>query len=198
MELSYYEYWLSKDIWPASRAVSFIVDHHLFRRSWEPHEVHSDIRESVRNKLLKLMLDEEARVIFNQRSVADPHYNEAGVYIEEQLAEEESDVKPREFLTWLNGHGYSIPYEFSVFISVEGKEPKMTERELNTISKKVCQGIAKTLWDINSKMTIGEMCEHPAILNYGDGKLFGPDTTLHRWLSEVDPREKKTGPKKPV
>jgi len=78
------------------------------------------------------------------------------------------------------------------------KEDTAKLRE-NQIHKKLCQAIAKTLWDINPKMTITNMTKHHAIQEYGSGKYYNAEKTLHRWLSEVDPRDKakKTGrPKK--
>jgi len=72
----------------------------------------------------------------------------------------------------------------------------MRQRLREAIDKEVCQGIAKTLWDGKPDMTIEEMRDHKAIQVYGSGKLYSGDTTLRRWLSEVDQRKVKTGPKK--
>jgi len=198
MELSYFGYWLTKEVWSGSRAVSFIVNHYVFHRSWESHEVYDNIQQAFRNKLINLMGSAEAEHVFMKRSVIASHYDDFDIYVSEILDIDESNVIPKEFLTWLNGKDYDMPYEFKVFIEVEEKVPKLTEREQNNIAKKVCQGIAKTLWHAKPDMTIMEIREHHAIQRYGDGMLFDSDTTLHRWLSEVDPRKKKTGPKKPV
>lgn len=196
MELSYYDYWLTKDIWPCSQAVSFIVNHNMFQRSWDQHEVFNVIRDSIRCKLVNTIESKDAIHIFHRRSVEPPRGIDIDDFISGTLNVDESDIKPKEFLEWLNSKGYDMPYEFKLFIGVEEKQPKLTERDQNNIAKRVCQGIAKTLWYLNPEMTIAQMCVHHAIRNYGDGKLFDSDTTLHRWLSEVDPRNKKTGPKK--
>jgi len=64
--------------------------------------------------------------------------------------------------------------------------------------KLVCQGIARTLWDINPKMTLKDMTNHKAIQVYGNGCQYKDPKTLPGWLSEVDPRpeDQRRGPKK--
>ncbi|MDD2231124.1 MAG: hypothetical protein PHY48_17190 [Candidatus Cloacimonetes bacterium] len=198
VELSYFEYWLTKDTWSCSIAVSFIVNHHMFQRSWEQHEVFNDIRASFKSKLVNTIGSEDAIHLFRKRSVEPDRDADFDYFISGMLNVDDSDIKPKEFLEWLNSKGYEMPYEFKVFIGIEEKEKQMTEREQNNIAKKVCQGVAKTLWHAKPDMTIMDIREHHAIQNFGDGKLFDSDTTLHRWLSEVDPRKKKTGPKRPV
>jgi hypothetical protein len=73
---------------------------------------------------------------------------------------------------------------------------KINDKQAQLIDKSICQAVAKTLWDIYPKMTIEEMRDHKAIQLYGGGAQYSIDTTLRRWLREVDPRELKTGPKK--
>jgi hypothetical protein len=170
----------------------------MFHRSWEQNEDYNIVRESYRSKLVNLMGSNDAAHIFIKRTIKVEHYDDIGMYVPNMLELDESDVDPKEFICFLNKHNYFMPHDFKTFIGKEEKSIPLTEREQNTIAKNVCQGIAKTLWDINPEMTITDMCLHSAIQNYGDGKLFGLDTTLHRWLSEVDPRKKKTGPKKPI
>lgn len=198
MELSYFGYWLTKEVWTGPVAVSFIVNHHMFKRSWDQSESYNNIRETFRSQLVNLMGNREAVHMFQKQTIIASHYDDFDIMVPEQLDIDECDVKPKDFITWLHSKGYDMPYEFKVFIEVEEKEPKMTEREQNNVAKKVCQGIAKTLWHAKPDMTITEIRDHHAIQHYGDGKLFDSDTTLHRWLSEVDPRKKKTGPKRHV
>ena len=66
------------------------------------------------------------------------------------------------------------------------------------IDKERVQAIALTLWDIDSKLTIAALTQHPAILRFGNGKHYHAKTR-RQWITEVDPRppEKKRGrPKK--
>jgi hypothetical protein len=62
----------------------------------------------------------------------------------------------------------------------------------------VCQGIARTLWDIYPNMTLKDLANHKAIQIYGNGKQYKDPKTLPGWLSEVDqrPEDKRRGPKK--
>jgi len=66
------------------------------------------------------------------------------------------------------------------------------------IDKLVCQGIAKTLWDIDPELTIKAISNHRAIQVYGNGKQYKDPKTVSGWISEVDPRSsaKKRGRKK--
>lgn len=79
--------------------------------------------------------------------------------------------------------------------TTEAKKEDAVKLRENQLHKKLCQAIARTLWDIDPKMTITNMTKHHAIQEYGSGKYYNAEKTLHRWLSEVDPRDKakKTG-----
>ena len=59
----------------------------------------------------------------------------------------------------------------------------------NQIDKLVCQGIALTLWDIDSHLTIEQMIKHKAIQKYGNAVLYKKPETIKSWLRTVDPRE---------
>lgn len=65
------------------------------------------------------------------------------------------------------------------------------------IDKLVCQAIAKTLWDVFPTMTITAMSHHPAVLEYGGGKLYPGKNTLLGWVREVAPKNVRNKPGRP-
>ena len=89
-----------------------------------------------------------------------------------------------------------MPHEFKVLIGIEESVETLNEKQQQQRDREVCQGIAKTLWDAYPDMTIEDMLDRNEIQKYGSGKLYSRDTTLRRWLSGVDLRKDKTGPKK--
>jgi hypothetical protein len=196
-ELSYYEYWLSKDIWTASRAIQFIAAFYCMHRSWKKHENSSDVYYGFFNEISNRLCDENAKYIFTKRSIMTG-YDENNIYVENKLDVNQSDVVPRDFLMWLNDNCYDMPYEFKIFIGKQDDDGLMNKKLEDRISKEVVQGIGKTLWDIYPTMTIEDMLGHKSIRIYGGGKSYERDTTVRRWLSEIDPREIKTGPKKKI
>jgi hypothetical protein len=66
------------------------------------------------------------------------------------------------------------------------------------IDRLVCQGIARTLWDIDISITVKDMTNRKAIQVYGNGCKYKDPKTVPGWLSEVDPRpeDKRRGPKR--
>jgi len=88
-------------------------------------------------------------------------------------------------------------------LSIDGLE-EVVEKQMGTasekkprnnqIAKKVCQGIAQTLWKADPDMTIAAMLDREEIREYGGAKFY-EDKTIRSWLSAVDPRppEKKSG-----
>jgi hypothetical protein len=195
-ELSHYRYWLTKEVWPLGRAVVFIVNHFLFQRSWEEYEDFDKIVELFYEELMYKLKQDNAEYVFCKISIVPAGYDDQGVYVESKLDMDNSDVIPSKFIKWLHDNRYAMPYEFKAYIGEEDEVKTLTIREQDLICKNMCQAIAKTLWDINANLTIKDIREHKAIQQYGDGKLFDLETTLHRWISDVDPRKVKTGKKK--
>lgn len=80
---------------------------------------------------------------------------------------------------------------------IQETQSDLIEKKLrpSQATKRICQVIALTLWDIYPDMTIEDMKDHKAILEYGGGNYYSGKNTLRDWLSEVDPRplEVKTG-----
>lgn len=198
-ELTYYEYWLAKKTWNAVWAIQLIADYMKFTRSWEQGDDYSNFINGIKSKIEALISEEKAWHIFANKAVKpEGHDRFTGEFKEEELCLEHSIVEPKEFIKWVHSKGYQIPYEFKLFIGIEEKEEKITQKTEERMDKAVCQGIARTLWSIYTKMNIEEMLYLKAIQVYGSGSLYSTDTTLRRWLSEVDPRKVKTGPKKKI
>lgn len=197
-ELTYYEYWLTKKVWNASNAIQLIADYIKFKRPWESHENYFNFVNTIKNEIKTQLFEEKANHVFTLRTVSvDDGYDEiTGQWIEKELDIDESDVKPKEFIEWVHSKGYQIPYEFKVFIGVEAKDPIINQKQHDYIDKLVVQAIGKTLWDEHPDMTIEDMQYHKAIQLYGAGRLHSSDSTLRRWLSAVDTRKNKRGPKK--
>jgi hypothetical protein len=195
-ELSYFEYWLSKELWSLTNAIWLLTMYYILQRSWAETDDFESIVNSLRSKILNELITEDARYIFSKRHVRCKGFDSNDIWAEDSIVEEESYVKPKEFISWSYNNGYSIPFEFKVFIEVKDKVELVNEKQQQKIDKPVCQGIARTLWDLYPEMTIEDMQYRKEIQVYGSGKLYSTDTTLRRWLSEVDPRKVKPGPKK--
>ncbi len=194
-ELTHYEYWLTKDVWSANQAIVFVVNHNLFNRSWKEDDDWNNISRTMFDEITIKLLGEELGVVFSKKTVSLAGYVN-GEYQSSKLIIDESDVIPKEFIKWLSKQGYAMPFEFQSFIGLEEDEVSLRQRDREKIDKHVCQGIARTLWDICPDTTIEKMADEKAIQKYGSGRLYSTETTLRRWISEVDPRKKKTGPKR--
>ena len=84
--------------------------------------------------------------------------------------------------------------EIKEFTSGEEPTPRQSQHD-----KALVQVAAKTLWSTNPNLTIKDIIHHEGVQRHANGRLYSPDKTLRRWISEVDPRppEKKRGrPKK--
>jgi hypothetical protein len=197
-ELTYWEYWLSKKVWPARLAVQLITDYIKWTRGWFPTDDSPEVNRSIHIAIERQMNDEALKDIFLKRTVSIDGYDEDGEWIEGALNLDASDVVPKKFIEWIYAKGYPVPYELKAFIGVVEKGPALSVKAEERLDRLVCQGIAKALWDIYPKMTIDDMQFHKAIQLYGGGKGYRGEGTLRRWLREVDPREIKTGPKPKV
>lgn len=196
-ELTYYEYWLTKPYWNAAWAIQYIFDYCKFKRGWDKAENYADIRDSFKNKLAAQMNDDNAQLMFARCTWLDARFDDSvNEWKAGAVDPSESDVKPKEFIEWLHSKGYHIPHEFKVFIGIEPEVEKINQKVEQRIDKAVCQGIARTLWDIYPDMTIEEMQYHKAIDVYGGGKGYPGEGTVKGWLRDVDPREIKRGRKK--
>lgn len=196
-ELTYYDYWLTKESWLLGLGIRLIADYVKFIRAWERSEDYSQFLTGLIDKINNQIVEDRPEQIF---SAIAYNSNGQGTNVDKlsinHFNPERSSVYPKEFLEWVHGKGYPMPYEFKVFIGVEEPADSLNEKQRQRIDKEVCQGIAKTLWGVYPDMTIEEMIDRREIQIYGSGKLHSRDTTLRRWLSEVDPRKVKTGPKK--
>lgn len=196
-ELTYWEYWLTKDVWDARMAIQLIVDFNKFKRAWHCGDNNWKVNEILHDDIENKINGEKATYLFTKWNTTEARYDkESGLWEEAKIVIDQSDLHPRKFIEWLYAKGYSIPYEFKVFIGIEESVEVINQKMQEKIDKEVCQGIARTLWDIYPKMEIEAMVDEKAIQIYGSGRLHSRDTTLRRWLSEVDPREVKRGPKK--
>lgn len=195
-ELTYYEYWLTKKVWNGTWAVRLIGDYIKFKRTWEPSDDYYDINTKFHDEIERKMAHEDVMHIFTKVTGKIEGYDENGDWIRGSINLQDSDVRPKEFLEWMHNKGYPMPFEFREFIGIEETEIRINQKDAERIDKAACQAIARTLWDIYPKMTNEEMQYHKAIQSYGGGKGYPADTTLRRWLSDVDPREVKRGRKK--
>jgi hypothetical protein len=194
-ELSYYEYWLSKKSWPAWRAINLVIYYLKLRRSWEPYEIYEDVSDTLYNQIAQRLSSGETRGIFTNY-IYSHDIDGAGNWIPREIDLNESEVAPAKFIEWAHACGYPLPYEFMVFIGVEETVERPNKKLQDRIDREVIQGIARTLWDEDPKMTIEQMQDHKAIQIYGSGKVCCADGTLRRWIGEVDPRTAKRGRKK--
>lgn len=105
-----------------------------------------------------------------------------------------------EFLSFFcEDSGLTVSADLWASVSPEKKsEEKPRKLRDNQIDKLVCQGIAQTLWDIDSSLTIEQMIQHKAIQKYGNAVLYKKPETIKSWLRMVDPRkdDEKPGPNK--
>ena len=193
--LTYYEYWAAKEIWNLCHAIDLLYDICQFKRPWKVTEdsftVYSDFFREMTAQLLK----DDADAVFAKKTTVLDGRDGEGNYIPTGLNAPICEVYPNKFIVWAHSHGYQLPYEFKLFVGLQEIEPRLTQKAEERMDKAVCQGIGKTLWDIYPKISNEELQYHNAIQVYGAGRYTG-DTTLRRWLSEVDPREKKRGRKK--
>lgn len=194
-QLTYYDYWLTKDVWNAEHAINIISNYFAFGRLFDSCENYDQVKDNFRNELKLKMAHDDATPIFSKRSFELAGYVN-GDWVEGKLNMESCDVIPRIFIEWLHDKKYGMPFEFKKFIGVEDVAESTNSKQDQRSDKAVCQGIAKTLWGIYPDMTQEDMLYRKEIQLYGSGKLYSADTTLRRWLREVDPRETKTGPKK--
>jgi hypothetical protein len=197
-ELTYFEYWLAKDVWSLTNAIWLLTMYYILQRSWGDAEDFGSMVDSYRSKILRELISEDAKGVFLKRHARCKGFDSNDIWAEDAIVEEESYVKPREFISWVHDNGYLLPFEFKAFIKVEEKVKSLNEKQQQRNDREVCQGIAKTLWDIYPDMTIEDMQYRKEIQVYGSGKLYSTDTTLRRWLSDVDQRKVKTGPKKKI
>ncbi|WP_085813172.1 hypothetical protein [Geoanaerobacter pelophilus] len=197
-ELTYYEYWLTKETWNGSLAIDLIVDYIMLQKSWSEHEIFASLRHVLYEEIRMRMFNDNSDNLFRVRAVIfdSEQARRSNLWIEQEIDAYASEVWPDRFLEWLHKRGYRLPYEFKVFIGVEERVEIPNKKLQEQIDREVIQGIARTLWDEYPEMTIEQMYEHKAIRLYGSGHVCCADTTLKRWLGEVDPRAKKRGRKK--
>ena len=72
----------------------------------------------------------------------------------------------------------------------EASEPPTLVIRRSQEDRQLCQAIARTLWDVDPTLTIAALTKHPSILKYGNGAHY-KSKTLHTWIAEIDPRDKK-------
>jgi len=196
-ELNYYEYWLTKKEWTAHWAIRLVTDYLKMTRSWKAYEDADDVVSTIYNDLKSRMNEDEASHIYGKRTVLDEK-DRFGNWVPIGIDMDESRVWPDRFIKYIQDKGYQIPFEFKAFIGLDENEEVLNVKQQQAHDRATCQGIARTLWSIYPEMTIEEMQYHKGIQLFGSGTLYSTDTTLRRWLSEVDPRKVKTGPKKKV
>jgi len=191
-ELNYYQYWLTKKEWSAHWAIRLVTDYMKLRRSWEAYEDADDVVGSIYDDIKARMNADDARCIYDGSwaMICDEEW------VPKEIDMDKSKVIPAKFIEWINSKGYKIPYEFKIFIGVEEKLEIPNQKMQEKIDKHVIQGIARTLWSEYPEMTIEVMQDHKAIQIFGSGKVCCEETTLRRWLGEVDPRTVKRGRKK--
>ncbi len=197
-DLTYWEYWLTKEVWHARDAIQLIADYIKFSRGWDRCDECREVNNRVSADIESKMNDDLVKDIFRKRTHEVAKYDEADNWLEGKVILDDSDVYPLKYLEWVHSKGYPMPYEFKVFIGVEEKETVLTPKAEEMVDRMVCQGIGRTLWDLYPDMTIEEMQFHKAIQVYGGGKGYPGEGTLRRWLRAVDRRKVKTGPKKKI
>ncbi len=116
----------------------------------------------------------------------------------ENWSEEETDsstvmVNVESFVSWAYDKQIPMPNEFLVRI---GKNTPSENIKKADLDKHGCQVIAQTLWCLYPEMTNQDIREHETVRRYGHAKDYNEDSTVRKWISEVDPREKRRGPKK--
>ena len=196
-KLTYYDYWLTKQVWGAEHAVNIITNYYVFGRLFDSCDNYDQVKKRFRDDLVyKMTHDNDVKDMYAKISVTKAGYNKMGDWVDSEVVLENCDVIPSKFIKWLQDNKYPLPYEFKVAIGEEKGDPHLNEKEQQRVDKAVCQGIARTLWEIYPDKTQEDMLYRKEIQLYGNGKLYSADTTLRRWLREVDPRETKTGPKR--
>lgn len=206
-ELTYYKFWLTRDVWNAGEAINLLADYYKLNRAWQPYEDVYNILTEYRTKIAN-MLNDADKSLFSKCSRELLGYGEIVPVNNEcdscepvefnlgKLIIEDCDVYFKVFLSWAFDNKLLLPSEFKEFIGIYDLDEITNQKVQEKNDKQTCQAVGKTIWSFSPNMTIEEMIDHKAIQIYASGRLYGRDTTLRRWLSEVDPRENKTGKKK--
>lgn len=109
-------------------------------------------------------------------------------------------ISPSEMFVRYKNFSDVIDKQLEQWANLKPRQHEEKKSRPNQIDKMICQAVGKTLWLIDREMTIADMIEHKAIQEYAGGRSYS-HKTLRIWLSEVDPRDKKseTGrPKKKI
>lgn len=193
-DLSYFEYWLTKDRWQLCTAIRLMVQYYKYNKTWKLYEDEDVAVSKYHDDMLNKLTSARGTNVFKNYLYETKIQSKEGVEYINKLNIYETIIDPKEFILWLLINNYKVPYEFESYVGGYDPEPILNQRQQDTIDKESCKRIAQTLWDIYPDMTIEDIVNHRAILVYGSGKLH--ENMLRRWVSQVDPREKKRGRKK--
>jgi hypothetical protein len=94
-ELTYYEYWLTKESWPFEWAIRLIADYAKFKRSWDISDNYSNFIKSFIDKITIQITTDRPTHVFTPIAF-DPKGNGLGVdqLSEEHFLVERSEVSP--------------------------------------------------------------------------------------------------------
>lgn len=88
---------------------------------------------------------------------------------------------------------------FKELYGADSEIKKPTKLTTNQQDRELCRAIAQTLWSIYPEMTIVEITNHPAIQQYGNGRLYPGRDTLRNWVKDLNPKpvnQRRGRPKK--
>lgn len=91
-QLTYYDYWLTKEVLQADHAINIISNYFTFGRLFDSCDDYDHVRNSFRNELVHKMAHEDAKKIFAKRTVEATGYGKGGDWVEGKLNTYESDV----------------------------------------------------------------------------------------------------------
>jgi hypothetical protein len=188
-KLTYFEYWLTKDIWTLEQGVFLLQNYYCHTRRWSESDDHGTVRKAYFDKISDCI----DKTIKPESLVSSAIDRTRGPEIRYSL--EYSKMDRVNFIRWAFDSGFEMPEEFLYEIG-EIEEVKPVNSNYNEFA---AQAVAKLLWDIDPNMQTKEIAEHVAVTDYCKAGSF-TEETRRRWISKVDPRrpEKKTGPKKKI
>jgi hypothetical protein len=84
-KLTYYDYWLTKEVWNADHAVNIISNYYVFSHLFDSCDNYDHVKDSFRNELTHKMSHNDAAYIFKKKTVGKTGYDEYCDWVEGKL-----------------------------------------------------------------------------------------------------------------
>lgn len=187
---------------PTKQAVSLAIYLYIIQNGYDIAEPLTDVISRSTARLDEMLREKWINILYVEGPLGEDQRIPFLDYLGPEYSREEFDQGYQStdvnFFTLLEKYNQHLKscnkpgIQISVEVDAGGKALRPSQKA--TLK---CQAIAQTLWHQDPNLTIQEITQHHAILEYGDGKRYIGKNTLRGWISEVDPRpkENKTGPR---